>query len=128
MPVHYIPAGGRRLEQGRLIHEEHPSAAYAVAGHWGLRLGPPVGLTPTGLLVFQPVGTNDLRITIEHPVSPPVGPGITEARVGLFRYEGIGGWRQTATVRHPDELQLFGRHEQAQSLGIQRQATRELQG
>ena len=105
IPVHYLPASGRWLEAGRLIHEDHPSAAYAVAGHWNLRLGRPVGLTPTGLLVFQPLGMDDLRMTIEHLLNQPVGPRITEARVGIYRYDGLGGWHQTATVAQPDELQ-----------------------
>lgn len=108
MPVHYLPAGGRWLNPGQLIDENHPSAAYAVAGHWKLRLGPPVGLTPTGLLVFQPFGINDSRLIIEHPVSQPVGPRLTEARVGIYRYGGLGGWHQTATVVQPDELQRLG--------------------
>lgn len=104
IPVHYLPGGGRWLEEGRLIHEDHPSAVYAVAGRWGIRLGPPVGLTPTGLLVFQPVGMEDLRITVEHPVTQPVGPRITEARVGLYRYDGLGVWRQSATLNDAHEL------------------------
>lgn len=104
IPVHYLPSGGRWLEAGRLIHADHPSAAYAVAGYWNLRLGPPVGHSPTGLLVFQPFGMGDSRVTIDHPVSQPVGPRITEARAGIYRYEGLGGWRQTATVIDPDEL------------------------
>ena len=105
IPVHYLPAEGRWLEPGRLIHEDQPSAAYAVAGRWGLRLGAPVGLTPTGLLVFQPVGLEDLRIAIECPISQPVGPKISETRVGVYRYDGIGGWHQMATLHQPDELQ-----------------------
>ena len=109
IPVHYLPAEGRWLEAGRLIHEDHPSAAYAVAGSWRLRLGPPVGITPTGLLVFQPLETDGLRITMEHPVSQPVGPRITEARVGLYRYDGLGGWHQTTTVLDVSELQQLAR-------------------
>lgn len=107
IPVHYMPAASRWLEEGRLISDDHPSAAYAVAGDWGLRLGPPVGLTPTGFLVFQPVKMDGLRITIEHPVSQPVGPRITEARAGIYRHDGLGGWHQTAIVAQPDELQLL---------------------
>ncbi len=107
IPVHYLPAAGPWLEEGRLIHEDHPSAAYAVAGHWGIRLGPPVGLTPTGLLVLQPAGTTEFRITVEHPVSQPVGLKISDARVGFYRHDGHGGWEQTATVAQPDELRLL---------------------
>lgn len=108
IPVHYLPAGGLWLEPGRLIHEDHPSAAYAIAGHWGLRLGAPVGLTPTGLLVFQPLGMDGVRLTVEHPVSQPVGPKLTEARAGIYRYDGLGGWYQTATVLDANELQRLG--------------------
>jgi hypothetical protein len=104
IPVHYQPVDGRWLEPGSLIHEDHPSAAYAVAGHWGLRLGAPVGLTPTGLLMFQPVGMEYLRIAIECPISEPVGPKLTETRVPVYRYDGLGGWHLTATLRRPDEL------------------------
>ncbi|MFP3881893.1 MAG: hypothetical protein ACLFRT_09515 [Actinomycetota bacterium] len=119
IPVHYIPTAGRLLEEGHLIHEDHPSAAYAVAGHWGIRLGPAVGLTPTGLLVFQPAGMKDLRITVEHPVSQPVDPKITEARVGLYRYDGLGQWQQTATITQPDELPLLGaNHEPARAVDV----------
>lgn len=103
-PVHYLPIAGRWLEDGRLIHEEHPSAAYAVAGLWKLRLGPPIGLTPSGLLVFQPIGMDGARVTIEHPVSQPIGPRTTEARVGIYRHDGLGGWHQTATVHCLEEL------------------------
>jgi pilus assembly protein CpaF len=53
-----------------------------VVGYWGLRLGAPVGVILTGLLVFQPIGMDDLYITIEHPVSGSVSPGGREARVG----------------------------------------------
>jgi hypothetical protein len=109
IPVHYIPIAGRWLQAGQLIHEDHPSAAYAVAGHWKLRLGPPVGLAPTGLLVFQPLGMDDLRMTIEHPVSQPVGFRLTEAQVGIYRHVGLGGWHQTATVSVADELQRLVR-------------------
>lgn len=107
IPVHYLPNAGRWLEEGRLIHEEHPSAAYAVAADWNLRLGRPVGLTPTGLLVFQPLGMNNSRITIEHPISQPVGARIADASVGIYRHDGLGGWHQTANVAQPDELQLL---------------------
>ena len=103
--VRYFPSEGRCLDAGHLIHEDHPSAVYAVAGHWGTRLGPPVGLTPTGLLVFQPRGLDGARITIEHPVSQPVSPRIIETRVGIYRHDGLGGWHQTATLAQPDELQ-----------------------
>lgn len=108
VPVHYEPTAGRWLDEGRLIHDEHPSAAYAIAGNWRLRLGRPVGLTPTGFLVFQPLGMDDSRITIEHPVSQPVRPGITEARVGIYRHDGLGGWHQTATVLDVNELRRLG--------------------
>lgn len=104
IPVHYLPADGRWLEADQLIHYDHPSAAYGIAGHWRLRLGAPVGLTPTGLLVFQPPGTDRLRVTIEHPISQPIGLRLDEARAGLYRYEGLGGWRQTATITEPEEL------------------------
>lgn len=104
IPVHYVPAAGAWLPPGRLIHEDHPSAAYAVAGHWSLRLGPPVGLTPTGLLVFQPYGMDDLRLAIEHAVRQPVGPRITEAWAGIYRHDGHGGWHQTAAVFGIDEV------------------------
>lgn len=107
VPVHYLPCEGQWLEGDRLIREDHPSAAYAIAGHWGLRLGPPVGLTPTGLLVFQPVGMQDLRITVEHPTSEPVGPLVMEARAGIYRHDGLGVWQQTATVRRVDELHML---------------------
>ncbi|HLF43030.1 MAG TPA: hypothetical protein VJA46_05820 [Acidimicrobiia bacterium] len=105
IPIYYLPTGGRWLEPGRLIHEDHPSAAYAIAGHWRLRLGAPIGLTPTGLLVFQPPAMDQLRLTIEHPVSQPVGPKLTEGRAGIYRYDGLCGWHQTATVRRLEELQ-----------------------
>jgi hypothetical protein len=104
IPVHYLPAEGQWLQSGRLIHEDHPSAAYAVAGHWGLRLGAPVGLTPTGLLVFQPFGMDGVRLTVEHPESQPVGSTLTEARAGIYRYDGLGGWHQSSTVHHAEEL------------------------
>jgi hypothetical protein len=109
IPVHYLPADGRWLEPDQLIHEDHPSAAYALAGHWRLRFGAPVGLTPTGLLVFDPLGMDGIRLSIEHPVSQPVGPRLTEARAGIYRYDGLGGWHQTATVHQPDELPLLVR-------------------
>lgn len=105
IPVHYQPADGRWLEPGSVIHEDNPSVAYAVAGHWGLRLGAPVGLTPTGLLVFQPLGMDGVRLTIEHPISRPVGALITEARAGLYRYDGLGCWYQAATLYDVNELQ-----------------------
>ena len=105
IPVHYLPADGLWLEPGRLVHEDHPSAAYAIGGHWGLRLGAPVGLTPTGLLVFQPLGMDGVRLTMEHPVSQPVGPKLTDARAGIYRYDGLGGWHQAATVLDANELQ-----------------------
>jgi hypothetical protein len=106
IPVHYLPAGGRWLKAGGLVRESHPSAAYAIAGHWGLRLGPPVGVTPTGHLVFQPLDLDDIRLTIERPVSQPVGPKLNEARAGIYRYDGLGGWHQTATVLQPEELRM----------------------
>jgi hypothetical protein len=109
IPVHYLPADGRWLEAGRLIHEDHPSAAYAIAGQWGLRFGAPVGLTPTGLLVFRPLGMDGLRMTIEHPVTQPAGPKLPEAQAGVYRYDGLGGWHQTAIVRQPDELRHLAR-------------------
>jgi hypothetical protein len=109
IPVHYLPADGRWLEPEHLIHEDHPSAAYAVAGHWGLRLGVPVGLTTTGLLVFQPLGMDGVRLTMEHPVTPPVGPKLTEARAGIYRYDGLGGWYQTASLCDPRELDMIVR-------------------
>jgi hypothetical protein len=105
IPVHYLPADGRWLEADRLIHHDHPSAAYGIAGHWRLRLGAPVGLTPTGLLVFQPLGMDGVRLTIEHPVSQPVGHKLTEARAGIYRYDRLGGWYQTMTVHRVEELQ-----------------------
>jgi len=105
IPVHYVPAAGRWLEGGRLIHDDHPSAAFAIAGHWKVRLGAPVGLTPTGLLVFQPHGMDDFRLTIDHPVRQPVSQRITEAQVGIYRHDGLGGWHQTAMVAQPEELQ-----------------------
>lgn len=46
-------------------------------------------------------------MTIENPVSQPIGPRIVEARVGVYRYEGLGGWGQTATVVQAEELQLL---------------------
>lgn len=104
IPIHYLPADGQWLEAGRLIHEDHPSAAYAVAGQWGLRFGAPVGLTPTGLLVFKAFGMDGVRLTVEHPVSQPVGPTLTEARAGIYRYDGLGGWHQAATVLDANEL------------------------
>lgn len=110
VPVHYEPLAGHRVDPGRLIAEDHPSAAYAVAGHLNLRLGEPVGVTPTGLLVFQPVGMDSLRLTIEHPVSEPVGPYLGDARVGLYRNMGLGGWYQTATIRDVAELDLVVSH------------------
>lgn len=109
IPVHYSPTMGGPLKSGCLIHNDHPSVAYAVGGHWNLRLGRPVGLTPTGLLVFQPIGMGDVRLTIEHPVKEPVGPYITDARVGIYRHDGLGGWHQTAAVTEPDELQRLAR-------------------
>lgn len=105
IPVHYEPLGGRRVGLGHLIDEEHPSVAYSVAGQWNLRLGGPVGLTPTGLLVFQPFGMDSLRLTIEHPARRPVGPQISEAQFGIYRDMGLGSWYQTATVTQPAELQ-----------------------
>ncbi len=108
IPVHYLPADGRWLEAGRLIHEDHLSAAYAIAGQWGLRFGAPVGLTPTGLLVFQPFGTDGLRMTVEHPISQPIGPNLTEARAGAYRYDGLGGWHHTATMHGAEEIVRLG--------------------
>lgn len=96
-PVPYIPAG-------RLVADDHPSAVYAVAGHWGLRLGPPVALTPTGLLVFQPLALAGNRITVEHPATHPVTPHLPSARLGVYRYQGLGTWEQVATLHTPDEL------------------------
>jgi len=107
IPVHYVPAAGKWLETGRLVSDDHPSVAYAVVGKWGLRLGPPVGLTPTGLLVFQPLGMDDSRVCIEYPVSQPVGPRLTEVRVGLYRYDGLGGWHQAATLFEVDQIRSF---------------------
>lgn len=104
IPVHYEPLAGCRVNTGRLIDEDHPSAAYAVAGHLNLRLGEPVGITPTGLLVFQPVGMASLRLTIEHPVGEPVGPYLGDVRLGIYRNMGLGSWYQTATVGDAAEL------------------------
>ncbi|MGQ0848256.1 MAG: hypothetical protein ACT4OP_03925 [Actinomycetota bacterium] len=89
IPVHYEPSAGRWLGHSILIHEGHPAAAYALGGHWRIRLGPPVGLTPTGLLVFQPVGMRNVRLTIAHPVSEPVGLHLAASRVGIFRHDGL---------------------------------------
>ncbi|MGF1618597.1 MAG: hypothetical protein ACFCU2_12455, partial [Acidimicrobiia bacterium] len=81
---------------------------YAIAGQWGLRFGAPVGLTPTGLLVFQPFGTDGLRMTVEHPISQPIGPNLTEARAGAYRYDGLGGWHHTATMHGAEEIVRLG--------------------
>lgn len=102
--VHYEPAGGTWLPPGQLIHERHPEAAYGLAGYWRFRLGPPVGLTPTGLLVFQPLGADGLRVTVEHPTRPPVGVQLDAAQLGIYRYDRLGRWCQTAVVRRVDEL------------------------
>jgi hypothetical protein len=48
---------------------------------------------------------NGVRLTVEHPVSQPVGPTLTEARAGIYRYVGLGGWHQAATVLDANELQ-----------------------
>lgn len=71
--LEYESADGQWLEAGRLTHRDHSSVAYTTAGHWGIRAGPPVGSTPTGLLVFQPLGTDGFRLTVEHPISQQVG-------------------------------------------------------
>lgn len=110
IPVHYEPLAGQRVGSGQLIHEDHTSAAYAVASHWGLRLGAPVGHTPTGLLVFQPVGMESLRLTIEYPAGEPVGPYLGETRVGVYRNMGLGSWYQTATIGDAAELELLASH------------------
>lgn len=104
IPVHYVPSG-RWSTPRPLIHEAHPSIAYAVAGRWGLRLGAPVGHTPTGLLVFQAPGFSEARLTIEFPTDGAAAPLMTDGRVGIYRYEGLGCWRQTASLDAPDELQ-----------------------
>lgn len=110
IPVHYEPVARQRVEPGGLIGQDHPSASFAVAGYWNLRLGGPVGLTPTGLLVFQPVGMDSLRLTIEHPVGEPVSPCLGDARVGVYRNMGLGGWFQTATIGDATELRRVGSH------------------
>lgn len=108
VPVHYEPLAGLRVDSGQLIDEDHPSTAYAVAGHLNLRLGEPVGVTPTGLLVFQPVGLESLRVTIEQPLCEPVGPYLGVLRVGVYRNMGLGAWFQTATVGDVAELRRVG--------------------
>jgi hypothetical protein len=49
---------------------------------------------------------DDLRVTIEHPVSESVSAKIMEARVGLYGYDG--GWHQTLTVHAVDGLRQVG--------------------
>lgn len=46
-------------------------------------------------------------MTMEYPLYQPVGPQLTDARAGIYRYHGLGGWHQTATLRQSDELQLL---------------------
>lgn len=103
--VHYEPVARQRVESGGLIGQDHPSASFAVAGYWNLRLGRPVGRTPTGLLVFQPVGMDSLRLTIEHPVREPASPYLGDVRVGVYRTRGLGSWYQTATIVDVTELE-----------------------
>lgn len=92
----------------RRIAEAHSSAAYGGAAHLGLRLGRPVGVTPNGMLVFQPVGM-ELRITIEYPALGHTSLQSVPVRVGIYRYQGLGCWYQTATVYEPSELHRLTR-------------------
>ncbi len=81
------------------------ASAYTKAGEWGLRLGPPVGLTDKGELVFEPSGFSDgehlsgLPATIgDKPNSPDVG------RLDVYRPDGRGHWQHTATITAPEEM------------------------
>jgi hypothetical protein len=105
IPVHYEPHAEYRVGADRLIDDDHPSAAYILAGQWNLRLGPPVGVTPTGLLVFQPLGIADARLTFESPTDRAAASLTTGGRVGIYRYEGLGCWRQTASIDSPSEME-----------------------
>lgn len=57
----------------------------------------PVGLTPTGRLVFHPLGFHtgermtDIRLTIEHPTTGSAWSGLHDARASIYRYDGAGG-------------------------------------
>lgn len=105
VPVQYEPVAGLWLGSGRLVDDDHPCVAYALAGQLRLRLGPPVGITPTGLLVFQPVGTERHRITLEHPSGHHAR--MAKASIGVYRLDGLGAWRQIATVHAPEGLALM---------------------
>ena len=38
-------------------------------------------------------------------MSQPVGPKLTKARAGIYRYDGLGGWHQSSTMHNVEELQ-----------------------
>ena len=97
IPAHYQSAEGGSYELGREAHDQ-PAIAYAEAGRLGLRLGAPVGSTPSGLLVFEPVGSKDRRITLEH-----ASTGLGAVRIGVYQYDGLGLWRQAATIHSAEE-------------------------
>lgn len=111
MEVHYEPMPPRHsLEWDDEAHQDHVVVAYGIAGEWHLRLGPPVGITRHGHLVFEPVGFNDglqlpgVRVTVEHGPIDIAVPPYGEAQIGIYRHLGLGTWKQTALITDPAEL------------------------
>lgn len=85
---------------------EQAASAYRTAGDWRLRISTPVGTTATGELVFEPPGFNNgERIEeISLVFRPSATLAQTSSHAVLLRPEGLGRWRQTATLTDPREL------------------------
>lgn len=88
---------------------DQTALAFRVAGGWRLRLSAPVDVTSRGEVVFEPIGFNNgdtvasARLIFRRPA--PSQP----AEVALLRPEGLGRWKHTATLIHPDELRGVAR-------------------
>lgn len=85
---------------------EQAASAYRTAGDWRLRISTPVDATPTGELVFEPLGFNNGE-RIEETLlvfRTRATQAQTSPEAILLRPEGLGRWRQTATLTDPREL------------------------
>lgn len=86
-------------------------------------IGAPVGITSTGLPVFEPHEMGGLRLTVENPMKPPVRHHLAAGRAGVYRHDGFGQWSQTATLaveelRRLAPLSRTSRHHGAASLEL----------